>query len=326
MVRGRRSGRTLPPGHAVARPAAGGGDARVARAHRRQPGACSAPSSTARHGHCWTGPWRRCATSTRSTPWSGCPSPSGSATRSGWPRRVERRLLAAWPRRAVAGAPVGRLPRSSRRWGAAVHRRTLRMPGFDRVPAAWRRPRTSSTTSRHHGRRCVVPGAASASQTWGWTIDEPIQGRGRLRLGDPQPGPAGAGPDRHASSTSWSNGSPQGRAATRSPTCWRAAVSATWCCGVTSIPATRRPRRPRAPTSLCCVARAGQGGVVRSQRSRRPGAHRRLPCAEAGVDGFGRRCLAGAGTERCSRGRAVRVGVRRPRAQHADGAHRRVRG
>ena len=55
----------------------------------------------------------------------------------------------------------------------------LRKPGWDSVPRAWQQ--TADYLSGHaHGRRALVlPGSGFGQQTWGWTIDEPIQGLAR---------------------------------------------------------------------------------------------------------------------------------------------------
>jgi arabinofuranan 3-O-arabinosyltransferase len=52
----------------------------------------------------------------------------------------------------------------------------LRKPGWDSVPQAWQQ--AADYLSEHsHGRRALVlPGSGFGQQTWGWTIDEPIQG------------------------------------------------------------------------------------------------------------------------------------------------------
>jgi arabinofuranan 3-O-arabinosyltransferase len=55
----------------------------------------------------------------------------------------------------------------------------LRKPGWDSVPQAWQQ--AADYLSEHaHGRRALVlPGSGFGQQTWGWTIDEPIQGVAR---------------------------------------------------------------------------------------------------------------------------------------------------
>lgn len=57
--------------------------------------------------------------------------------------------------------------------------RTLRKPGWDAVPNSWQQ--TTDYLAEHaDGRRALVlPGSGFGQQTWGWTIDEPIQGLAR---------------------------------------------------------------------------------------------------------------------------------------------------
>ena len=51
----------------------------------------------------------------------------------------------------------------------------LRMPGWTDVPEAW--TQTAAYLDGQPGNRAlVVPGAGFGVQTWGWTVDEPIQG------------------------------------------------------------------------------------------------------------------------------------------------------
>ncbi|MCX6395365.1 MAG: alpha-(1-_3)-arabinofuranosyltransferase family protein [Propionibacteriales bacterium] len=53
--------------------------------------------------------------------------------------------------------------------------RTLRKPGWDAVPQAWEQA-TDYLAEHAAGRRTLVlPGSGFGQQTWGWTIDEPIQ-------------------------------------------------------------------------------------------------------------------------------------------------------
>jgi arabinofuranan 3-O-arabinosyltransferase len=55
----------------------------------------------------------------------------------------------------------------------------LRKPGWDAVPRAWQQ--TADYLAEHaQGRRALVlPGSGFGQQTWGWTIDEPLQGLAR---------------------------------------------------------------------------------------------------------------------------------------------------
>jgi arabinofuranan 3-O-arabinosyltransferase len=53
----------------------------------------------------------------------------------------------------------------------------LRMPGWTGVPRAWAQA-ADYLAARPDSRALVVPGSGFGVQTWGWTIDEPIQGVG----------------------------------------------------------------------------------------------------------------------------------------------------
>lgn len=56
---------------------------------------------------------------------------------------------------------------------------TLRKPGWGAVPGAWFQA-ADYLADRAQGRRVIIlPGAGFGQQTWGWTIDEPIQGLAR---------------------------------------------------------------------------------------------------------------------------------------------------
>jgi arabinofuranan 3-O-arabinosyltransferase len=51
----------------------------------------------------------------------------------------------------------------------------LRKAGWDQVPSAWSQA-TRYLAREGTGRTLVLPGSGFGQQTWGWTIDEPIQG------------------------------------------------------------------------------------------------------------------------------------------------------
>ncbi|WP_324273086.1 alpha-(1-_3)-arabinofuranosyltransferase domain-containing protein [Blastococcus brunescens] len=51
----------------------------------------------------------------------------------------------------------------------------LRTPGWTDVPEAWMQT-AAYLDDQPHNRALVVPGAGFGVQTWGWTVDEPIQG------------------------------------------------------------------------------------------------------------------------------------------------------
>ena len=167
--RGRGPGRPAPPRHAAARPplaAALLGLLCLTAATRH----ASARSSTARCATCSTARSPRSATCTRSTRSCGCR----------WPSARPRRRAAAAPAapRAPDRAPVARCspwwPWSSRRRPPA-HRR----PADARVPRGpgglGRRPR-DYLDEQADSRALVLPGSGFGLQTWGWTIDEPLQG------------------------------------------------------------------------------------------------------------------------------------------------------
>lgn len=51
----------------------------------------------------------------------------------------------------------------------------IRKPGWDEIPQAWYDASTYLETHSGQGRTLILPGAGFGQQTWGWTIDEPIQ-------------------------------------------------------------------------------------------------------------------------------------------------------
>ena len=59
--------------------------------------------------------------------------------------------------------------------GAPLATNSMRMPGFDRIPSAWQQ--TADFLDEQPGSRALLlPGSGFGLQTWGWTIDEPMQG------------------------------------------------------------------------------------------------------------------------------------------------------
>ncbi|MCW2784113.1 MAG: hypothetical protein JWP74_630 [Marmoricola sp.] len=58
---------------------------------------------------------------------------------------------------------------------APVFTGSLRHPGWDKIPASWQQA-ASWLDHDGPGATLVVPAAGFAEQTWGWTVDEPIQG------------------------------------------------------------------------------------------------------------------------------------------------------
>ncbi len=59
--------------------------------------------------------------------------------------------------------------------GAPLATDSMRMPGFDRIPSAWQQ--TADFLDDEPGSRALLlPGSGFGLQTWGWTIDEPMQG------------------------------------------------------------------------------------------------------------------------------------------------------
>jgi arabinofuranan 3-O-arabinosyltransferase len=79
------------------------------------------------------------------------------------PRRVLRRGVAA----ALVAVVVGS--------GAPLLTGDLRMPGFREVPEAWVQA-ADYLEQQPDSRALVLPGSGFGLQTWGWTIDEPLQG------------------------------------------------------------------------------------------------------------------------------------------------------
>lgn len=90
-------------------------------------------------------------------------------------RAASRFRLPRWSRAAVPVLLIGLLAVSAQ----PMFDRTLRKPGWDAVPLAWQQ--TTDYLAEHaQGRRALVlPGSGFGQQTWGWTIDEPIQGLAR---------------------------------------------------------------------------------------------------------------------------------------------------
>jgi len=79
------------------------------------------------------------------------------------PRRDLRRVVAV----AVAALVVGS--------GAPLVTGDLRMPGFREVPDAWTEA-ADYLGEQPDSRALVLPGSGFGLQSWGWTIDEPLQG------------------------------------------------------------------------------------------------------------------------------------------------------
>ena len=79
------------------------------------------------------------------------------------PRRDLRRATAV----ALAALVIGS--------GAPLLTGDLRMPGFREVPEAWTQA-ADYLEQQPDSRALVLPGSGFGLQTWGWTIDEPLQG------------------------------------------------------------------------------------------------------------------------------------------------------
>ncbi|WP_158545922.1 alpha-(1-_3)-arabinofuranosyltransferase family protein [Blastococcus sp. TF02A-30] len=99
----------------------------------------------------------------------------GTVLAARWARALlQRRGLAVHQPaalRVLVGALVAALLVSS----SPLLTNGLRMPGWTQVPGAW----TSAAgylEERPGSRALVVPGAGFGVQTWGWTVDEPLQG------------------------------------------------------------------------------------------------------------------------------------------------------
>lgn len=82
-------------------------------------------------------------------------------------RPVPRPVRALVPALVVALLVVSALP---------LFERTLRKPGWEAVPRAWEQTADYLATNADGRRALVLPGSGFGQQTWGWTIDEPIQG------------------------------------------------------------------------------------------------------------------------------------------------------
>lgn len=90
--------------------------------------------------------------------------------------------------RAVAKVPRRRTPQATGGWLAVgslglvvligagpLLTGTARQPGWSDVPAPWRDAAAWLGQQGDAGRAWIVPGSGFGQQTWGWTIDEPIQ-------------------------------------------------------------------------------------------------------------------------------------------------------
>lgn len=62
--------------------------------------------------------------------------------------------------------------------GAPLYAGDLRMPGFTEVPDAWSQT-ADYLADQPDSRALVLPGSGFGLQSWGWTIDEPLQGVAR---------------------------------------------------------------------------------------------------------------------------------------------------
>ena len=94
-----------------------------------------------------------------------------------------------WARSRRAGAPWAASPALRRGLvltaslalvgtGAPLLTGDLRMPGYTAVPSAWAQA-ADFLADDAEGRALVLPGSGFGLQTWGWTIDEPLQGEAR---------------------------------------------------------------------------------------------------------------------------------------------------
>lgn len=81
------------------------------------------------------------------------------------------RIPRAWVRPALVVSAVCLLAASAQ----PLFTQNLRAPGWKEVPNAW--VEAASYLERHStgGRALVLPGSGFGQQTWGWTIDEPMQ-------------------------------------------------------------------------------------------------------------------------------------------------------
>ena len=190
------------------------------------------------------GPARRpvrasCATSARPTRCCGCRCALG--VRRGCRRAGARDAVPAARRRSPCP------PRPWSRWLLGMAQpavaMNLRTPGWDRVPAYWQRT-ADFLAERPTAPAWLVPGSGFALQTWGWTMDEPMQAvartpwvsRSQVPLRPPQTIRVLSRLEEYLETGSGS------ASLRRDPGPARA--SASWWSGTTWTPAPPRPRRP----------------------------------------------------------------------------------
>ena len=81
--------------------------------------------------------------------------------------RFPRRIPVAVPATAVVALVLG--------VAQPAVAMNLRTPGWDRVPAYWQRTADFLADADGEQRAWLVPGSGFALQSWGWTVDEPMQ-------------------------------------------------------------------------------------------------------------------------------------------------------
>ena len=89
-------------------------------------------------------------------------------------RRPGGPSLAHW-RRATAGAVVGALVLAVATLAAPIADSNLRTPGWDDIPDHWQQAAAYLDETQGTGAAWIVPGSGFGIQTWGWTMEEPLQ-------------------------------------------------------------------------------------------------------------------------------------------------------
>ncbi len=89
-------------------------------------------------------------------------------------RRPGSPTPARW-RRATAGGIVGALVLAVAALAAPIADGNLRTPGWDEIPDHWQEAAAYLDETQGSGAAWVVPGSGFGIQTWGWTMEEPLQ-------------------------------------------------------------------------------------------------------------------------------------------------------
>ncbi|WP_323791989.1 alpha-(1-_3)-arabinofuranosyltransferase domain-containing protein [Nocardioides sp.] len=89
-------------------------------------------------------------------------------------RRPGGPSLSHW-RRATAGIVVGALALAVATLAAPIADTNLRTPGWEEIPDYWQEASAYLDETQGSGAAWIVPGSAFGIQTWGWTMEEPLQ-------------------------------------------------------------------------------------------------------------------------------------------------------